>query len=396
MTKWFSLLVGMIFSFNAFAVGGGNGDDAVRRPRRPGHILFKLKNNLSEAEQRKVYELWMNYSLAQKKANVFAFEGFSQTQGVTSEEEFAEKLKATGAVQYAEPDYLVYPALSFSNPYIKYEWHLKTVKAQDAWDTTIGRSNVIVTVCDSGVDAAHVSLKGNVIQPGFNTVDGSTNSSPVATHGTAVAGVIAARKNGPGTIGVAPGVKIFPVRVSNSSSGSAYLSDLAECVRYAADHGSKVVNVSYSGQESSEMGDAGKYAMSKGTVMVMAAGNSSQDISSIPAYPYFLRVAATDADNSLASFSNYGKAVDLAAPGVDILTTSPGNRYTYISGTSFSAPLTAGVAALVVSARPDLKPATVIKILKDSATYNGNSYYFGAGLLNADAAVDLARRYPGR
>ncbi|MBI2711927.1 MAG: S8 family serine peptidase [Bdellovibrio sp.] len=125
----------------------------------------------------------------------------------------------------------------------------------------------------------------------------------------------------------------------------------------------------------------------------MSAGNSGQDISSIPAYPSFLRIGATDQNDDLASFSNYGRAVDFVAPGVSILTTSPNGKYTYISGTSFSSPLSAGVAALIFSIRPDLKPMQVAEILKISATDIGSSYYFGRGRVDASEALKLARTF---
>jgi thermitase len=219
---------------------------------------------------------------------------------------------------------------------------------------------------------------------------------PVASHGTAVAGVIAARDNGVGVVGIAPRVRILPVRVTNSSNGSAYLSDLAACVRYAGDHGARVVNVSYSGAESNSIDAAATYARNKGTLLFMAAGNSGVDISSFPAYPSFLTVGATTSKDERSSFSNYGKAVDLVAPGSSILTTVPGKAYSYMSGTSFSSPLIAGVAALIFSVRPDLKPKDVEAILRQTAVNIGDAFYFGSGRVSAAGAVALARTYKAR
>lgn len=398
MTKILSLVVGVLITINAFADGGGY------RERRPGHVLFQLKKGLTENQQREVFKIWNEAGLSQRGTQVYAFEQvatdkqMATTEGLRSggfltEEQIAERLKATGAVDFAEPDYLVYPVLSFTDPYIPSEWHLKTVRAFDAWNTTLGRSSVVVTVCDSGVDAAHPDLKANVIQPGYNVVDKTTNSAPIAIHGTAVAGVIAGRENGAGVVGIAPHVRILPVRVTNSSSGSAYLSDLAACVRYAADRGSRVVNVSYSGAESSVIDAAATYARNKGTLMFMAAGNSGVDISNFPAYPSFVRVGSTTSKDQKSSFSNYGTAIDLVAPGTSILTTVPGKKYSYMSGTSFSSPLAAGVAALVFSVRPDLKPKDVDAILRQSAVNIGSSFYFGRGRVDAAAAVVLAQKY---
>lgn len=399
MTIKLSLVVGMFIGVNAFAVGGGNKaqeraqENARYRERRVGHVLFQLKTDLTENQQREVFRIWNESGLNKKDTAVFAFEKFDAKKEVLTEEQMAERLMATGAVEFAEPDYLVYPALTFSDPYIPNEWHLKTVRAFDAWNSTLGSKSVIVTVCDSGVDAAHPDLKANVLQPGFNVVDGSQNSKPVASHGTAVAGVIAARANGLGVVGVAPYVRIMPVRVTNSSNGSAYLSDLAACIRYSGDHGSKVVNVSYSGAESPSMDSAAKYARAKGTLVFLAAGNSGADVSSFPAYSSFMLIGSTTSKDQRSSFSNYGTAVDLVAPGSSILTTVPGRGYSYMSGTSFSSPLTAGIAALVFSLRPDLKPVDVETILRRSAVDIGDSYLFGDGRVNAAAAVALARTY---
>jgi subtilisin family serine protease len=329
-------------------------------------------------------------------AQLAAIESYRERPSAISEEEIAKELEATGAVEYAEPDYLVYPAVQVPNDSkISSQWHHTTIKTFQAWETTAGRPEIKVTVCDSGVDAAHPDLKANVIQPGYNTVDGSTRSSPVNLHGTAVAGLIASQANNRiGGAGIAPWVKILPVRVSNSSSGSAYLSDLAECVRYGADQGAKVHNVSFTGAESPTIDSAAQYARSKGSILVMAAGNQGSDISkSTPDYTSFILVGATTRYDQRSSFSNYGISIDLVAPGTNVYTTVPNGGYTTISGTSFSSPITAAVAALVYSVNPRFTPADVEQILFQSADSLGNSYLYGRGRVNAEHAVELALRW---
>ncbi|MBI2711926.1 MAG: hypothetical protein HYX41_03530 [Bdellovibrio sp.] len=141
MTKIVFLLVGILISANALAVGGGY------RERRVGRVLFELKKNLSEAQQREVFQVWYDHGLGQEKAQTYSYEAVDSRRGRVSEEELAAKLMATGAVEFAEPDYLVPHARSFSDPYLRNEWHLGTINASRAWDISVGNSNVVVTVC---------------------------------------------------------------------------------------------------------------------------------------------------------------------------------------------------------------------------------------------------------
>jgi subtilisin family serine protease len=371
------------------------------RERRPGHILFQLKQGMASPSDLSTNQVLKKLRIKRKIAvspesqlNLAAFAENSRLRPY-AEEQMVEQLMATGLVEFAEPDYLVYPAGSVPNDPLAYkQWHHTPLRTFDAWDVTKGSPNVMVTVCDSGVDEKHPDLRDNVIQPGFNTVDNSTRSSPVNLHGTAVAGLIASKaNNGLGISGIAPGVRILPVRVSNSSSGSAYLSDLAECVRYGADRGAKVHNVSFTGSESQTMDAAARYARSKGSLLFMAAGNQGIDISSSnPGYPSFIRVGATTQSERLAAFSNYGNPIDLVAPGEFVYTTTLNGQYTSISGTSFSSPITAAVAALVYSVKPTFTPDEVTDILFKTADPIGDAYRFGNGRVNAADAVTYAKR----
>jgi subtilisin family serine protease len=195
-------------------------------------------------------------------------------------------------------------------------------------------------------------------------------------HGTHIAGTIAAENNGFGVTGVAYNATIMPVRVIDSEGGT--ISDIAAGIRYAADNGADVINLSLGGYfPSTEREEAIRYASDRGVVVVMAAGNEG---ASQPVYParyatdWGIAVGAVDSNKTLANFSNRAGATVLdyvVAPGVDILSTTPGNSYQSFDGTSMAAPHVAGVAALVLSANPNLTPAEVESLLTQTANRTG-------------------------
>jgi subtilisin family serine protease len=385
-----------------FAITYPQGAEAKARERRPGHILYQLKKGIGTSQRLQAQSILSRWNFSNKKTLSFLdgtrVQLAAVEMGKRTEEEIAQELVATGAVEYAEPDYKVYPVGQPNDPLVSKQWHHETLHTFRAWEITTGKPTLSVTVCDTGVDANHVDLRGNVILPGYNTVDGSTRSSPVNIHGTAVSGLIAAKANNRiGVSGIAPSAKILPVRVTNDSAGSAYLSDLAECVRYGADHGAKVHNVSFTGSESRTIDAAAKYARDKGSLLFMAAGNQGVDISSTnPNYPSFVLVGGTTQYDKRASFSNYGTPIDIVAPGVTVYTTAPKNSYTTISGTSFSSPIAAAVGALIYSVNSEFTPTDVEQILFQSSDYIGSESLFGYGRVNAEGAVALAQKWVKR
>ena len=202
------------------------------------------------------------------------------------------------------------------------------------------------------MDGTHPDLVPNLV-PGWNTYDNNSNSADVYGHGTEVAGTVAASgNNGMGVASVAFGCKLMPVRISDTS-GLGYSSTVASGLTWAADHGARVANISYEFTGDSAVDSAAQYFDSKGGVVTVSAGNYST-VLTIPDDPNVLTVSATDSNDDIASWSNTGTPIDLAAPGVNIWTTTMGGGYSPASGTSFSAPTAAGVAALVISANPSL------------------------------------------
>lgn len=303
----------------------------------------------------------------------------------------ARALARNPNIAFAEPDALVQHAVVPNDPNYPSQWHLPKMQAPEAWDLSDG-SGITVAVCDSGVYANHPDLAGRVLS-GRNTVSGNSDTADIAGHGTKVAGTIAAQTdNLLGVAAAAPGTRILPVRITNSSDGTAYTSDIAECIRWAADNGARVANASYAAAGSSTVASAGAYMQNKGGVVTVSAGNYNSDAGHANS-PYLLVVAATDGTDNKAGFSSYGNYVDIAAPGTGILTTTSSGSYAAVNGTSFSSPLTAAAAALVMSANPSLNATDVTAVLVNTAVDLGSSGwdpYFGHGRVDALAAVELA------
>ena len=298
-------------------------------------------------------------------------------------------------IEFAEPDYIANVILTPNDPfYAAYQWHLPKVGAPVAWDSTTGSSAVTVAVVDSGVQANHPDLVGRVLA-GYDFVNNDADPSDDNGHGTAVAGVAAAKGNdGIGTAGAAWSVAILPVKTMNSTGSGSY-SAIANGITYSADRGAKIINLSLGGTSSSStLQSAVSYAWNKGSVLIAAAGNNGTSTTVYPAaYPNVVAVSATTSADTLASFSSYGSFVDLSAPGQDITTTWINSSYVTISGTSFSSPLTAGVAALALSRNPGLSNAQLSSLLTsntDDLGAVGYDTFFGSGRLNAAKVVAAA------
>jgi hypothetical protein len=297
-------------------------------------------------------------------------------------------------IEFGELDFVAKADAVPNDPYYvyNYQWHLSKIAAPSAWDVTTGSTSVIIAVLDTGIDSTHPDIAAKLIL-GWNFYDNNSDTTEVYAHGTAVAGTAAAiSNNGTGVASIAWGCKIMPIRVSDTN-GYANSSVIASGLTYAADHGARVANISFGVSDSSTVASAAQYFQSKGGVVTVSAGNEGT-FNSTADNPYVLTVSATDSNDALASFSNTGNNVDLAAPGVSIMTAGGGGLYVSGTGTSFSAPIVAGVAALVISVNPSLTAAQVQNILKQSADDLGASGWdpsFGYGRINAYKAVIAAQ-----
>ena len=298
-------------------------------------------------------------------------------------------------VLYAEPNYSYEMTASPNDPMFAETWSLgltatdgqnSGIGTPRVWNLTTGSPNVTVAVVDSGVDAAHPDLAGNMYtnsgeiggngldDDGNGLVDDARGWDFVADdndpndengHGTHVAGTIGARgNNASGVAGVNWNVRLMPLRVLDAA-GSGWTSDVAAAFAYAGRKGVDVVNASLAGTSPS-VAVLTAIQESPNTLFVVAAGNSGTNVDATPSYPCsyplpnVVCVAATDQANKLSSYSNYGVAgVDLAAPGDGILSTWPGGTYMEMTGTSMATPHVAGVAALLQARHPEASSTTI-------------------------------------
>jgi serine protease len=313
-----------------------------------------------------------------------------------------KKSKLSKETEFIEPNY-VYSASEFPNdPEYSKQWNLRSINVESAWDETKG-SGVTVAVIDTGISPVP-DLKDTKFVKGYDFVNDRIEAYDDAGHGTHVAGTIAqSTNNGYGVAGVAYEASLMPLKVL-AASGGGTVADIAEAIRYAADNGADVINMSLGGPgESKLMEEAIDYAHQKGVFLVAAAGNSSQNSASYPArYPHVIGVAALDSVGVKAPYSNFGAGVDISAPGgseagkilqetIDPETNEP--VFVGYQGTSMAAPHVAGVAALV-KATGVKEPDEVLSVLKQSARVIKEDplNHFGAGHLDASAAVKLAVR----
>jgi subtilisin family serine protease len=334
-----------------------------------------------------------------------------------------QALRGEPEVVYAEEDRPVKANLVPNDPQFGSLYGMSKISAPAAWDSATG-AGVVVAVVDTGVDYAHPDLDANIWtntaeipgngldDDGNGLVDdvrgwdfvGADATSPLPDndpmdhygHGTHVAGTIAAEgNNGLGVIGVAWQAKIMVLR-GLDDSGLGYDSTLAAAIRYAADKGADVINASWGGEGTSQtLQDAIDYAHGLGALFVAAAGNSSKDATNFhPANaPNAIAVSATDDADALAGFSNFGSKIDVAAPGVNILSLQMGTGgYVQMSGTSMATPHVSGVAALIIGAHPTFTNEQVRQVLRASADdlgAPGKDPSYGYGRINAAQAVSF-------
>jgi subtilisin family serine protease len=353
----------------------------------PEQILVKPKWNVAETE---VQALFGSHGAAQVDAIPTINLRLLHVPEARLEIVLAA-LQKHSSIAFAELNSIYEPALVPNDTYYSFAWHLPKIQAPQAWDITTGSSNVIIAILDTGVESTHPDLAPKIVA-GWNFYDNNVNTADVTGHGTMVAGGAAAMSNnGMGVASPAWGALIMPVRISDAT-GSASDLTIAKALSWVADQGVRVANISYAISQSSAVSSAAQYLQSKGGVVTVAAGNGSSFITA-PDNPYVLTVSATDNNDLLCSFSNTGSNIDIAAPGSGIPSTGSGGSYVTAGGTSLSAPVVAGVAALVISVNPNLTGIQVRSLLEQTADDLGSSGWdpqFGYGRVNAYKAVIAA------
>lgn len=266
-------------------------------------------------------------------------------------------------------------------------WGIDRIDAELVWPTGNTANPVKIGVIDTGISTKHPDLKPN-LKGGVNTIRARSGYNDDNGHGSHVAGIIAAASNTQGVVGAAPEADLYAIKVL-SASGSGYYSDIIEGVEWAINNNMQVINMSLGGStDYAPLHDALIAAKNAGIVIVAAAGNSGGAVGYPAAYPEVIAVAATDSANTRASWSSYGPAVDVSAPGVSIYSTYKGTGYATMSGTSMAAPHVAGAAALLLNA--GVAASDVQARLQNTASDLGSAgydTYYGFGLINAFSAL---------
>lgn len=380
-------------------------------PAASDRILVKYKKSVgARTRSRSLAKSRLRTLRKMKRADVSLLEVQDKGRPL---KKVLEELRESGLVEYAEPDYVVHALSTFpDDPNFHQQWGLHNtgqysgapgadIGAPEGWDIAAGNSPVVVGVIDTGVDYGHEDLVDNMwVNPGEtrNGIDDDGNGyiddihgidsiaddgDPMDSrhHGTHVAGTIGATaNNGIGIAGVAWNVQIMGLKFL-SSTGSGYVSNVIQCLEYAQmmrdEYGVNVVLTNNSwggGGYSQALDDAIRSNEDSGILFVAAAGNDHGDNDATANYPSayevdsLIAVAATGRNDQLANFSNYGaQSVDIAAPGAFIMSTIPGDRYAYLSGTSMAAPHIAGAAAMLFSRYPEATPRAVKELLLATA-----------------------------
>ncbi|MBM7554166.1 S8 family peptidase [Thalassobacillus pellis] len=349
-----------------------------------GEVIVKFKESANRSEQNKV----LNSISAKMVPDKDPVDSSFKVLKVGNVEAVAKALSNNPNVEYAEPNYTFEVNWVPNDTYYSgYQYGPQLTNTEQAWDITRGSSSQEIAVIDSGVDYTHPDLDGKTIR-GYDFVDDDYYPMDENGHGTHVAGTAAAEtNNSAGVAGMAPNTRVLAVRALNAS-GSGSLADIADAIVYAANQDAEVINLSLGCNcDTATLENAVNYAWNQGSVVIAAAGNDGVSTTFEPAsYSNVIAVAAVDRYDQLASFSNYGTWVDVAAPGVDIASTVPDGGYAYMSGTSMASPHVAGLAGLLAAqGKSNWQIRQDIEQTADAIS--GTGYYFEHGRINSYAAV---------
>ncbi|MBI5706071.1 MAG: peptidase S8 [Armatimonadetes bacterium] len=294
-------------------------------------------------------------------------------------------------VKYAEPNAVYYADFTPNDSLFAQQYAHKRIQTELAWDITQGLNTVKIAVIDTGCDINHPDLMGKVL-PGHDFANNDDTVEDNQGHGTHVSGDAAASTNN--SMGVAgPGFNCMVLPVKASEFGGFTEDAIINSIKWAADQGAHVINMSFGGWFPSQaIEDACNYAWAKGSVLVAAAGNDPVTDKHYPAaYPVCIAVAASDQFDRQSDFTTYGDWVDVASPGVAILSTTVGGGYEAWDGTSMASPVCAGVVGLIWSVAPSFTNTQIRALLEDNTDFVGN--WVAHGRINAYKAVLAAPIY---
>ena len=332
----------------------------------------------------------------------------AQLHGSIGLDECLRLLQNHPFLEYAELDGLVFADRTVpSDPQYSQQWHHDQIEMPLTWDFTQGSASVTIAVLDTGVQLNREEFSGRLV-PGHDFANSDSNANDDNGHGIGVAAVLAANADNDAFFaGVDWKCRIMPVKVLDNQ-GTGIDSAVADGIDFAAANGAKVINISLGrgGPSNQTVINAIRGAVSQGVVIVVSAGNDGERGVIFPAnVAEAIAVGATDREDTLTSFSNCGSELDLVAPGQEIYTFNVFARTgitAFLDGTSFSAPLVAGVASLIAAADPNLSSASIRSILCDSADDQvgdqrdtpGFDEFHGCGRLNAKRALRIALDIP--
>jgi len=372
---------------------------------RSGELLIKFKPHVRADQSQAVQTLTQVGAERTGELSALGVERWQIPAG--QEIALAEKLNALPDVEYAEPNYLVRAHLDPNDFYYPNQWAHPVINSPAAWDLSTGSSAVTVAVIDTGVDMDHPELLPQIAENGYDFANNDSNPDDDNGHGTHVAGIIAATGNNhQGIAGMAWQTQIMPVKVLDSD-GSGDDAGTALGITYAVAHGADIINLSLGGVgNSTTLYNAVKYAYNHGVLVVASGGNcgdvnyerngcSSENQTIYPAAydTEVFAVAATSDTDSAASFSNRGAYVDIAAPGVDIISTYRNGGYAVFNGTSQAAPHVSGLAALLLTIDPALTVQEIQTHIETASVDLGTPDWdpaYGAGRIDAYAALEHA------
>jgi len=295
-------------------------------------------------------------------------------------------------LEYAQPNYRYKIQAIPNDSEYQEQWHHAKVNLPSAWNTHNSNKNIVIAVLDTGVDLTHPELTPNLV-PGYNIIDPNLSVQDDYGHGTQVAGILgAAGNNMKSGTGVLWNTRIMPIKVlDGTGEGDDY--SIGQGIRYAVKNGAKIVVLSLGDRlYSRHMDEAVQYAEEQGVLLIAATGNNSSTINYPAAFPTVLAVGASDENDLVPSYSNFGPEIDVVAPAQGIYTTTLRGQMTYNSGTSMAAPIVAGIAGLIYNKYPDMEPWQVRQLLRQSSVDVGEpgwDQYSGYGRVDAYRALNI-------
>jgi len=377
--------------------GYGKNFDSITVKFREG-VKVVSKDNIVNAKYSKYGSV--KYNPINPKFNIAVIT--PPDSSIANWKEILDYYNSLPEVEYAEPNHYLYAFdVEPNDPRYSEQWDMQQLMMPAVWDITMGNSNVVVAVIDTGVAVGLSDSPINIDTVNdHDFINNDDNAHDDHYHGTHVAGTIAqATNNSIGVVGMAPDVTILPIKVL-SASGYGTDQQVADGIVWAADHGAHIINMSLGDHEGDVAShqvlyDACQYAYGMGVTIFAATGNDYDDYVSYPAaFDNVIAVGATNSSKEKAGFSNYGDDIDIVAPGTDILQQTSSGMFELLDGTSMACPHAVGLGALLKSVDFNLSPDDIfdaITFTVEDLGETGWDIYFGYGLINPIAALGFAQ-----